>query len=78
MTARANEDGGFAGDLVKQQPVATEVAFAVVLEVSDERVIAVDRRHRPAFREQVNGLREAVDVATSTIIRFVARVGRVS
>ncbi len=70
MAARANEDGGFAGDLVKQQPVATKVAFAVVFEVSDERMIAVDRRHRLAFREQVDGFREAAHVAARAFDPF--------
>ena len=67
MTASANQDGGFAGDLVKQQPVATKVAFAVVFEVSDERVIAVAWRHRLALGEQVDGLREAAHVAARAL-----------
>jgi len=70
VTARANEDGGFAGDLVKQQPVATKVAFAVVLEVSDERVIAVDRRHRLAFREQVDDIGDHTTKYRPVLLRW--------
>ena len=70
VTACANEDDGFSGELVQKQPVATKVAFAVVFEVSDERMIAVDWRHWLAFREQIDGLREAAHVAARAFDPF--------
>ena len=57
MTACANEDDGIGSELVKRQSVAPKVAFAVVFEVSDKRMIAVDWRHRTGLRESVDGLR---------------------
>lgn len=63
VTACANEDDGLVGELIKKQPIPAEVAFAEVFEVSEERVIAVVRRHGFAFREQVDGFREAAHFA---------------
>jgi len=58
------------GDLAKKQPIPAEVTFAKRLEVSDECVIAAVRRHGFAFREQVDGLREAAHVPPRALDPF--------
>jgi hypothetical protein len=40
MAAGADENGGVGFDLIDQQPVAAEMALALVFEVADELVVA--------------------------------------
>ena len=64
MGTRADQDGGFFGELVDEEPVSAEVAFPVFLEVPGELVIAVVGWKGFALGQEIDDLTQAHDVAS--------------
>jgi hypothetical protein len=68
--AGAGKDGGLFRDLVNEKPISSEVAFAIIFEVSDELVVSIDGWEGLSLFEEVNDFGEAGHVTSGSFDFF--------
>ena len=67
VASRADQDGCLSGELKNQQPTTPEVTLAVVLDVSNELMIAAVRRQRRSRRQQRDDFSKPAQIAPGAL-----------